>query len=132
MKSYNVCFDTPVNAHTAVPRLGMVIKLWLFLILYAALLSSKICYIQCSSENSTSTRVNVTRNTSSIHYKYTVKVINPWRKSSYGVRKLKTAKRFSIVDDLKQELALELPLENDVTTIGYISWSRYERKAKFP
>lgn len=48
-----------------------------------------------------------------------MKVINPRRKSSYGVRKLKTTAHFSIVDDLKHELAASL--ESEVTVAGYIS-----------
>ena len=48
-----------------------------------------------------------------------MKIINPRRKSSYGVCKLKTTAHFSIVDDLKHQLVASL--ESEVTVAGYIS-----------
>lgn len=51
-------------------------------------------------------------------YTYSVKVVNPTKKSDYNVRKLQTTDRFTSVDEIKEKLTAELLF--NVKQVGYI------------
>ena len=79
--------------------------------------------MQCSSNNTTRSRVNVTTPHASAGnsgYRYTVQVINPEKKSSYDVHKLLNfSDKTASFEDLKECLT-EL-LGTEVDDVGYTS-----------
>ena len=79
---------------------------------------SRISPQQCSSQNASSATVTLSpkRNTKS-KFAYSVKVINPSRKTAYTVRKLK-AVVFTSVDALKDQINKMLDNKNEA--VGFI------------
>ena len=74
---------------------------------------------QCSSQNASSATVTLSpkRNTKS-KFAYSVKVINPSRKTAYTVRKLKAVDVFTSVDALKDQI--NKMLDDEVEAVGFI------------
>ena len=74
-------------------------------------------FLQSNSENSTSTRLSITQSGMSF-FQYSVKVMNPSRKTSFVIKKLKTSQRFQSVEDIKADIS-DL-LSTEVDNVGYI------------
>ena len=53
-----------------------------------------------------------------LHYRYSVKVINPNRKSSFAVQKLQATRTFTSVAEIREELSAFL--KSDIKEVGYI------------
>ena len=53
-----------------------------------------------------------------LHYRYSVKVINPNRKSSFAVQKLQATRKFTSVAEIREELSAFL--KSDIKEVGYI------------
>ncbi len=73
--------------------------------------------MQCTAESSSSTCVTICPSQSVCNY--TVKLVNPVRKSEYVIRRVRDIPKFMSVDDAKLKLCEEL--EIDIQELGYIS-----------
>ena len=74
-------------------------------------------FLQCSSESNTCARVNITAK--EISFQYSVKVMNPQRKTSFFVHKLSHHGKFDSQEHMKDELSTELG--SPVEGVGYVS-----------
>ena len=73
-------------------------------------------FLQCSSSSKTSTRVNIT---SKVFYQYSVKVMNPKRRTSFYVHNMTTTQKFLSKEETMDVLCKELG--SKVEMVGFLS-----------
>lgn len=98
--------------------------MYLIFLINVHLVCMHIATLQCTSENNSSLGTKVSGSApfhGSSKYKYSVKVMDPSKKSHYDVTKLNNQGMFESVDEVK--LALSQCVGSQVGDIGYINCS---------